>query len=133
MNMNKSILAIGIILVGIFAVQSTAAQTKTRVKFSAGTHGSTVKGTIKGYAYRDYLLGAAEGQTIELKVTSTGSPSTLSLFRPDGETVMESVGNDEYTGQLEMSGDYVVRVLMMRNEARRKGSVSNYTLKISIR
>jgi hypothetical protein len=39
---------------------------------------------------------------------------------------------DEFSGTLSVTGDYVIRVGMMRAGARRPGAVSSFTLKVSI-
>ena len=39
----------------------------------------------------------------------------------------------EWSEKLSESGDYLIRVLMMRAGARRKGATANYTLSVSIR
>ena len=131
--MKKITFVICVLVFGLLAVQGAAAQTKTRVKFPAGTHGTTVKGTVRGYDYRDYVVGASKGQTIELSLTATGSSSVFSVFLPNKENLDLGAEQNDFTGELPVSGDYVIRVGMMRSAARRKGSVSNFTLKISIR
>jgi uncharacterized protein (DUF2249 family) len=40
---------------------------------------------------------------------------------------------DHYSLETTESGDYIIRVFMMRSAARRKGAASNYTLTISIK
>lgn len=129
---NKLILA-AIFTIVSFSAQYTSAQTKIRVRFPAGTHGTTVKGTVRGSVYKDYLVGSSAGQTMEVKLTSTGNPSVFTVFNPDGTNLDIGAEREEFTGELPTNGDYVVRVLMMRNEARRKNSASNYILKISVR
>ncbi len=109
------------------------AQTKTRVKFPAGTHGTTVSGTIRGYAYRDYKVGAKEGQTMSVTLDSEAIATVFTIRAPDGSDLETGVEASEFNGDLPMSGDYVIRVLMMRYEARRKGSFSKYKLKISVK
>ena len=39
----------------------------------------------------------------------------------------------EWSESLSESGDYLIRVFMMRSAARRKGAAANFTLSISIR
>ncbi len=39
----------------------------------------------------------------------------------------------EWSEKLSESGDYLIRVLMMRAGARRKAATANYTLSVSIR
>ncbi len=111
----------------------TSAQVKTRVRFPAGTHGTSVKGTVRGYDHRDYVVGAAAGQTITVKLNHEERSSVFTIFQPNGDNLDTAAEQNNYSGELPVKGDYVVRVLMMRNEARRKGSISNYTLKITIK
>ncbi len=117
----------------LFFTVEASAQTKSRVRFPAGTHGTSVKGTVRGYAYRDYIVGASAGQTMTVTMTASAMSTVFTIFNPDGTNLEEGSETDSFRGELPVSGDYVVRVLMMRNEARRKGSVSNYTLKITIK
>lgn len=123
------ILMASLLLLGV----NTSAQTKTRVRFPAGTHGTSVKGTVRGYAYRDYVVGASGGQKMTVSLTASAMATVFTIFNPDGTNLEEGSETDGFNGELPKSGDYVVRVLMMRGEARRKGSVSNYTLKITIK
>ena len=45
------------ILILVIAVVATAsAQTKQRVRFARGETSATVSGTVRGYAYVDYVL-----------------------------------------------------------------------------
>lgn len=109
------------------------AQTKTRVRFPAGTHGTAVKGKVRGYAYRDYVVGASGGQSMNVSIDASNSSTVFTIFTPAGSNPEEAAETNGYRGKLSDSGDYVIRVLMMRSAARRKGAVSNYTLKISIK
>ncbi len=117
----------------LLTAANISAQAKTRVRFPAGTHGTSVKGTVRGYAYHDYIVGVSAGQTIDISVTASVASTVLSIVTPEGGELQEASETDAYRGVLITSGDYRVRVLMMRSAARRKGSVSNYTLKISIK
>ncbi len=116
----------------MFAVEAPA-QNKTRVRFPAGAHGTTIRGTVRGSAYRDYVLGASSGQNISVTISGSSPSTVFTIFNPDGSNFETGVESSSFRGQLPASGDYVVRVMMMRYQARRKGSISNYTLKISIR
>jgi hypothetical protein len=108
-------------------------QAKARVRFPAGTHGTSVSGTVRGYAYRDYVVGASAGQTMNLHLTASEPATVLTVFLPNGDNLDGATEADQFSGELPTRGDYIIRVLMMRSAARRKGSVSNFTLKISIR
>lgn len=108
------------------------AQTKTRLRFPAGASSTAVKGTIRGYAYRDYIVRGSAHQTINVKVDSANTYTVFSIFRPGGDNLDRVSQTDEFSGILPVTGDYVIRVGMMRAGARRPGAVSNFTLKVSI-
>lgn len=112
---------------------STQAQTKQRVRFARGTSSTTVSGTVQGYAYKDYIVGARAGQTISVKLNSRNAFTVLTIFTPDANNLEGAMQTDEFSGELPVSGDYVIRVGMMRAEARRRNSISNYTVRISVR
>lgn len=111
----------------------TSGQAKQRVRFARGTTEATVRGTVRGYEYRDHIVGASVGQSISVKLNSPNTFSVFSIFLPNGENLEGAAQVNEYQGTLPASGDYSIRVLMMRAQARRRGSVSNYTLTVSIR
>lgn len=112
-------------------VSGVSAQTKARVRFVRGASSSTVSGTVHGYGYIDYVVGASEGQTLDVRLDKN-TKCVFTIFKPDQENLEMGTEQDEFTGELPVSGDYVIRVMMMRSDARRRGSVSNYRLTISI-
>jgi hypothetical protein len=117
--------------VALFAGE-TEAQVKTRLRFPAGASSTAVKGTIRGYAYRDYIVRANADQTFTTSVTSANRYTILTIFRPDGDNLDGAAQMGDFSGTLPVTGDYVIRVGMMRAGARRPGAVSNFTLKVSI-
>ncbi len=124
-----------LIFIGCFCLcaEAMSAQTRHRVRFSAGTSSASIKGTVRGFAYRDYLVKVSAGQTIEAKLVTPNTFSVLTIFLPNGDNLEGAAQTDEFTGELPTGGDYVIRVGMMRAEARRPRSVSNYILRISIK
>lgn len=130
--MKKILLGLVVLFVLFLFSAETHAQTKQRVRFAKGASAATVSGTIKGYKYVDYIIGAREGQT--LSVTLTGdSKAEFAIMMPDGGNLgMDATGVDDWSGELPASGDYAIRVLMPRSFARR-GESANFKLKISIR
>ena len=130
----KSPLLIALFLAGLLAIAAadTDAQVKTRLRFPSGASATAVKGTVRGYAYRDYIVRASADQTITTSVSSANTYTILTIFRPDGENLDGATQMDEFSGTLPVTGDYVIRVGMMRAGARKGGAVSNFTLKVSI-
>ena|SRR5947209_1035482 len=130
----KKLVLFSILSAFVFLVTiNVSAQTRQRVRFAAGTHGATVAGTVRGFAYRDYIVGASAGQTIGFNLTSANSFTVFTVFLPNGDNLDGATEMEKFSGELPNNGDYVIRVLMMRAEARRRGSISNYKLRISIR
>ena len=109
-----------------------AAQSKHRVTFKKGANSAKVKGTIRGFEYRDYLVGANAGQTISVKLSSLNTYTMFSIFQPNGSNLEGAAQVVNFGGRLPASGDLVIRVAMMRAEARRKRSVSDYSLTVTI-
>ena len=130
----KNLILVTCITFCCFAFAGTgAAQAKLRVSFARGASSATVRGTVRGYAYRDYVIGASSGQTLDVKVSSRNTYTVFTVFQPGGDNLDGASEMDEFSGELPTSGDYVVRVAMMRAGARRPGAVSNFSLTISIR
>jgi len=131
--MIRSIIIAAIFFIGLIVfVSESSAQVKTRIKFPSGASSAAVKGTIRGYAYRDYIVRANADQTITTSVSSANTYTILTIFRPDGDNLDGAAQMDEFSGTLPVTGDYVIRIGMMRAGARRPGAVSNFTLKVSI-
>ena len=118
-------------VLALYAADSDA-QVKTRLRFPSGASATSVRGTVRGYAYRDYVVRANADQTITASVSSPIGFTVLTIFRPDGENLDGAMQRSEFTGALPVTGDYVIRVGMMRARARRPRAVSNFTLKVSI-
>lgn len=132
--MIKKLAVLSVFVVSFLLFSSgAAAQTKIPVRFNKGESGKTITGTVAGYGYKDYIVGASAGQTINVKIIRASSPSTIfTVFLPNGDNLDGAAEMDDFSGELPATGKYVIRVGMMRSQARRKGSVSNYTLKLSI-
>jgi hypothetical protein len=130
--MKNLFLSFAILFLLTAASENIPAQTKIRVRFARGATSAVVSGTVRGYAYKDYVVGTSAGQEITAKLNQATS-SVLTIFQPNGDNLEGAAEMDEFTGTLPTSGDYVIRVMMVRADARRPRSVSNYTLKISIK
>lgn len=124
------------VLVAVYCAALTGigtAQTKQRVDFAPGSSSAEVKGSIRGYGYRDYIVRAAAGQSGHIRLKAANRFTVLTVFLPNGENLEGAAEVNEYNGELPAAGDYVVRVGMMRAEARRRNSAVKYLLRVSIR
>jgi hypothetical protein len=125
----KKLILLTAILLSILTV--SAAQTKVRVKFAKGASSATLKGTVKGYKYIDYLVRAGSGQTMSVNLNSAHRGCNFVIFYSNMENIDGARGVTEFSDGLDVNDDYVVRVLLPRSAARRKESAS-FSLKIAI-
>jgi hypothetical protein len=117
----------------IFVFSSVvSSQIKQRVKFAKNSSSASVKGAVRGYDYIDYIVGSRAGQKISLKLSAAKTFPVFTVSLPNGENLEDAIERDQFSAELPETGDYVVRVFMMRAAARRKNSIAAYTLKISI-
>ena len=131
--MMKNVKSAFIFLILFLSVSYAAsAQSKARVRFARGATSAVVTATVRGYGYKDYVVRASAGQEMKVKVNG-GASTVFTIFQPGGENLDGATEMDEFHTTLPTSGDYVIRVMMVRSAARRPHSVSNYTLKISIK
>jgi hypothetical protein len=105
---------------------------KERVSFAPGATSATVQGTIKGYQAVDYLLGARQGQSMTVSMASDNAANYFNILAPGEKDVAMFIGStsgNQYEGVLPATGDYTVRVYLMRSAARRD-EVANYRLEM---
>ena len=105
-----------------------------RVSFERGKNSATIESSITGYAVVDYVLGARQGQYMNVSMTTDNGAAYFNILTPGEDQVAifrGSVNENQYEGILPESGDYKVRVYMMRSAARRN-EAANYTLTVNI-
>ncbi|ELS00437.1 hypothetical protein Xen7305DRAFT_00001380 [Xenococcus sp. PCC 7305] len=105
-----------------------------RVQFQPGASSAIAESSITGYEIVDYVLGASEGQYMNISMATDNLSNYFNILMPGEDEVAMfngSIRENQYEGILEKSGDYKVRVYMMRNAARRN-EVANYRLEMII-
>jgi hypothetical protein len=105
-----------------------------RVHFQKGANSAVVEASIKGYETVDYVLGANAGQYMNVSLATKHGATYFNILTPgENEVAMfnGSVNQNQYEGTLPSSGDYKVRVYMMRSAARRN-EVAHFRLEIII-
>ena len=122
--------AIALAFLILLSVITFAQRKPERVRFQKGHISTILKGRLVTYDAKDYLLGAAKGQTMKIKLES--SEAYFVVFPAKGEPI-EMGPRTDWSETLMESGDYVVRVFLMQGVARRKGSNANYSLKVEIK
>jgi len=104
------------------------------VHFKAGANSATVKGKVAGYDSVDYVLEASKGQHMSVSMSTDNASSYFNILAPgESEAAMfiGSTSGNEYKGKLPKSGNYKIRVYLMRNAARRD-EMAKYTLKMKV-
>jgi len=103
-----------------------------RVKFQSGHSSATLKGRIVGFDTKDYVVGAKAGQAMTLRLSSSNTSTYFVIYSINGRAT-DMNETREWSETLSESGDYLIRVFLMRSAARRKGAAANFTLSISIK
>ena len=103
------------------------------VQFAKGTSSADIKGQLKGDATVDYVVRAAAGQTLSVKLRKSNAQNYFNVMPPASQGSAMFVGDngENYSGVLPADGDYTVRVYLMRPAARR-GESSDYTLTVGV-
>lgn len=98
-----------------------------RIRFERGASSAVVEGSITGAETVDYVLGARKGQSANISMATDNGANYFNLLAP-GETEVAmfngSVGENQFEGVLPESGDYKIRVYLMRSAARRNEKAS---------
>ncbi len=105
-----------------------------RVQFAPGANSAVVEGSITGYEGVDYVLGARAGQTMNVSMATDNGSNYLNILAPgetDAAMFIGSTEGNQFEGTLPETGDYRVRVYLMRNAARRD-ETANYRLEMII-
>jgi len=115
------------------AVAASGIRTE-RVHFKAGASSAVIEGTIKGDDTVDYVLGARQGQSMNVSMTTNNGANYFNIIAP-GETDVAmfngSTADNQFEGVLPASGDYKIRVYLMRSAARRN-EAAKYRLEMII-
>ena len=96
--------------------------------------GATVKGHLSGREDIDYILGAKAGQHMTVELHTDNPQNYFNILPPGSQDEALFVGSSSgsrFEGTLPDSGDYRVRVYLMRAAARRDEQ-ANYSLSIHI-
>lgn len=105
-----------------------------RLQFKAGATSAVIEGKIKGDETIDYLIGARQGQAMNASLATKHGATYFNIMAPgskDEAFFIGSTSGNQYEGTLPASGDYRLRVYMMRSAARRN-EVANYRLEVII-
>lgn len=127
-----SIVALAVTIAAIPATAQSPIRTE-RVQFPKGASAATVRGAIRGYDTVDYIVGARVGQSMSVSMQTSNSSAYFNILPPRSEQAIfnSSIAGNRFDGRLKDSGDYRVRVYLMRNAARR-GERATYSLSVGV-
>jgi len=131
--MRPSALCLSLFLTLALTAQAADGIREERVQFKPGTSQTTLKGHLRGDSDVDYLLGAKAGQRMTVELHSDNPQNYFNILPPgdDEALFVGSSSGNRFEGTLPDSGDYRVRVYLMRPAARR-GEQAHYSLKVHI-
>ncbi|KAB1067418.1 YtxH domain-containing protein [Tamlana haliotis] len=115
-------------------VAAEVSEMTKRIKFDSGESSTRIKGKITGEEYIDYLVNVDKGQNMNISMATDNSANYFNIMEPGEEYVAifnGSTAENQFEGTSAKSGDYTIRVYMMRSAGRR-GEVANYTLEIIV-
>lgn len=121
------------LLLSVFAVAQPAPIPQVKVQFANGSSSKTITGQVKGEG-TDYVIRAGAGQTMTITLASKSTSLCFNVIPPGEENTAIFIGSTEgnkYEGTLPSSGDYKIRVYLMRAAARR-GAAASFTLTVAI-
>jgi hypothetical protein len=115
-------MALSLLLMAFGAAQAGDDIRTERVQFAKGATSAVVEGTITGDQIVDYVLGASKGQSMNVSMATRSTATYFNILAP-GETEVAffngSMSDNQYEGVLPATGDYRIRVYMLRSAARR--------------
>jgi len=107
---------------------------KVRVQFDSGASSKTVESSITGRETVDYLLNVKEGQPMNISMATQNTSAYFNIMEPgeENEAIYNgSINGNQFEGTAAKSGDYTIRVYMMRSAARR-GEKADYRLEMIV-
>ena len=131
-SLRKLARAVTILTLLVLPLSIFAQRAPERVRFQSGHSSATLKGRIAGFDTKDYVVGAKARQAMTLRLSSSHTSTYFVIYSINGRATDMNEAT-EWSGTLSESGDYLIRVFMMRSAARRKGAAANFTLSLSIR
>jgi hypothetical protein len=110
-----------------------AAPREERISFAPRTSSKTVRGSVRGGDYVDYVIGARGGQLLTVNLRTNRGSNYFNIMPKGSETAyfIGSTSGNAFRGPVPATGDQVIRVYLYRNDARR-GVSANFTLTVSI-
>jgi hypothetical protein len=108
-----------------------AAPSPVRVQLAPDRSTVALAGRVQGYETVDYVLDANPQDRLSVRLTGATRYLQMGIYTPDGAALCVETCDRQWTGQLPHAGDYIVRIGLVRAEARRQGRAS-YTVHLAL-
>ena len=95
-----------------------------QVRFARGRTTAVIKDTVRLCTSHEYHLRARQGQTMSIHL-ATGKRTSFTLLTPSGDTVGDADGVKDWSGELQVNGEYVINI--------GTDATAAYTLEVTIR
>ena len=116
-------------VVAVSAPDAPVSQSPKRIRFAKGTYSGTESGSLSDGSIDDYVLWARADQVMTIDLSASGTSAYLVILK-DGY-IMTDPSND-WSGDLQETGDYHVRVFLSDDDAS-AGASASYSMVIEIR
>jgi hypothetical protein len=126
------ILAIGVTIATVPVIAQSPIRTE-RMEFARGASSANIRGSVKGYDTVDHVVGVRAGQTMSVSMQASNSAAYFNVLPPRSQEAIfnGSITGSRFEGRLKESGDYRIRVYLMRNAARR-WERATYSLSVGV-
>jgi hypothetical protein len=123
-NMRSTLLfALSVVMLAAMAASAQAGDIHSeRVHFKKGASEARIEGHLQGYETLDYVLGARAGQEMVVTLHTDNTANYFNLMAPGETEVAFFIGSrdgERFQGELPATGDYRIRIYLMRSAARR--------------
>ena len=111
-------------------------QIETRkITIPAGKTSTSVTSSVKGDPTIEYKVYAQEGQELKVSLKTNINSNYFNVLAPGstGEAIFvgSTDGSNKFGGTLSVSGEYIIRVYLMRSSAR-NNTKANFTLSVGL-
>ncbi|NNF00076.1 MAG: hypothetical protein HKN25_13730 [Pyrinomonadaceae bacterium] len=117
----------------IFGALSTAGQKAEpkRIKFAKGTNSKTVTGVLSNNQQQEYVIGAQQGQTLTVLITSRprGKYHSFNILGDGIDFATDYDVNYSYQVRLPESGDYLIYVT---KRPTKRNKTARFYLKVKV-
>ena len=132
--MKRATAALSIVLLSLSTVAGASDIRRETIHFKPGTTSTNIEAKIKGRETVDYIVNAKAGQMMNISMANNNGANYFNIIAPgkeDAALFIGSTSENQFEGFAPKSGDYTIRVYLMRSAARRN-ETGAYRLEIII-